>query len=79
MARQGLSANEVTDALISMMARSIASNQRPDTLMQDRLPPARWNLLATHGRTIHSGQKRRWGLARADVRSTADNRRDECL
>ena len=39
-----------------MMARSTASNQRPDTLMQDRLPPARRNLLATHGRTIHSGQ-----------------------
>src|SRR5215470_9312275 len=27
-------------ALISMMARSERSNQRPDTLMQDRSPPA---------------------------------------
>ncbi len=27
--------------------------------MQDRLPPARQNPLATHGRTIHPGQKRR--------------------
>src|SRR5258705_2427955 len=53
MAPRGLSANEVAGALISMMARSTASNQRPDTLMQDRLPPARRNLLATHGRTIH--------------------------
>src|SRR5258705_7524804 len=35
------------------MARSKCSNQRPDTLMQDRSPPARRNLLATHGRTIH--------------------------
>src|SRR5258708_27110504 len=60
MARQGLSANEVTGALISMMARSIASNQRPDTLMQDRLPPARRNLLATHGRTIHRVKAPLW-------------------
>src|SRR5262249_42464670 len=29
------------------------SKQRPDTLMQDRSPPGRRNLLATHGRTIH--------------------------
>src|SRR5271169_4340836 len=34
------------------------SNQRPDTLMQDRSPPARQNPLATHGRTIHSGHSR---------------------
>ena len=34
---QGLSANEIARALISMMARgSKCSNQRPDTLMQDR-------------------------------------------
>src|SRR5258708_4118493 len=45
-----------------MMARSTTrSNQRPDTLMQDRLPPARQNPLATHGRTIHPGQSRRFG------------------
>src|SRR3954453_2719046 len=56
MAPRGLSANEIARALISMMARSTASNQRPDTLMQDRLPPALRNLLATHGRTIHPGQ-----------------------
>jgi hypothetical protein len=53
MAPRCLSANEIARALISMMARSTASNQRPDTLMQDRLPPALRNLLATHGRTIH--------------------------
>jgi len=35
---RGLSANEIAGALISMMARSTASNKRPDTLMQDRLP-----------------------------------------
>jgi hypothetical protein len=41
------------------MARSTTrSNQRPDTLMQDRSPPARRNLLATHGRTIHEGHSR---------------------
>ena len=34
---RGLSANEIARALISMMARgSKYSNQRPDTLMQDR-------------------------------------------
>jgi hypothetical protein len=36
-ARGGLSANEIACALISMMARSTCSNQRPDTLMQDRI------------------------------------------
>src|SRR6202162_3293609 len=45
MARRGLSVNEVARALISMMARSKCSNQRPDTLMQDRSPPARRNHL----------------------------------
>ena len=54
MALRGLSANELARALISMMARSTTrSNQRPDTLMQDRSPPVRRNPLATHGRTIH--------------------------
>ena len=39
-----------------MMARSTArSNQRPDTLMQDRKPTDRRKSLATHGRTIHCG------------------------
>ena len=41
-----------------MMARSAkGSKQRPDTLMQDRTSPTRRSLLATHGRTIHLGQK----------------------
>src|SRR6266849_4400219 len=54
MAQWGLSANEVARALISMVARSTTrSNQRPDTLMQDRSPPLRRKPLATHGRTIH--------------------------
>src|SRR5882762_11685923 len=43
--RRGLSGNENARALISMMARSKCSNQRPDTLMQDRSPPARRNHL----------------------------------
>src|SRR6476646_4335990 len=42
---RGLSANENARALISMMVRSKCSNQRPDTLMQDRSPPARRNHL----------------------------------
>jgi hypothetical protein len=36
----------------------VLQSKRPDTLMQDRLLPARRNPLATHGRTIHVGQKR---------------------
>src|SRR5262249_55866023 len=40
MAHCGLSANETARALISIMARSTkGSNQRPDTLMQDRTSP----------------------------------------
>ena len=31
--------------------------------MQDRSPPTRQNLLATHGRTIHLGQKATCALA----------------
>ena len=60
MAGRGLSANKIACALISMMARSAKrSNQRPDTLMQDRSPPARQRLLQrTAGpyiRVIHDG------------------------
>ena len=36
-ARRDLSGNKIACALISMMARSTCSNQRPDTLMQDRI------------------------------------------
>src|SRR5215831_10808250 len=54
---RGLTANENVCALISMVARSTArSNQRPDTLMQDRKLTARRKPLATHGRTIHLGR-----------------------
>src|ERR1700730_9027848 len=43
-----------------MMARSTTrSNRKPDTLMQDRTSAGSTNPLATHGRTIHVGQKRR--------------------
>jgi hypothetical protein len=46
LAVRGLSANQIACALISMMARSTKrSNQRPDTLMQDRMPPDRRTLL----------------------------------
>ena len=37
-----------------MMARSKSSNQRPDTLTQDRLPPDRRKPLATRGRTMRT-------------------------
>jgi hypothetical protein len=52
-ARRGLSANEIACALISMMARSTCSNQRPNTLTQDRISQRRPKPLAPHGRTIH--------------------------
>jgi len=46
MARRGLTANEIARALISMMALSTtSSNQRPDTLMQDRYRQLDENLL----------------------------------
>ena len=34
---RGLPSNQIACALISMMAGSTGSNQRPDTLMQDRI------------------------------------------
>jgi len=37
----------------------MSSNQRPDTLTQDRITNRR-NLLAPHGRTIHMGHSRRF-------------------
>ena len=37
-ALRGMAANEVGRARISMMVRSLSSNSRPDTLMQDRKP-----------------------------------------
>ena len=40
--------------MATMMARSTTrSNQRPDTLMQDRKADRSMKPLATHGRTIH--------------------------
>ena len=57
-ARRGLSANEIACALISMMARSTCSNQRPNTLTQDRISQRPPKPLAPHGRTIHLGHSR---------------------
>jgi hypothetical protein len=53
----------------SVLAKSLARvtrkglapfNKGPDTLMQDRSPPARQSSLATHGLIIHLGHKRTW-------------------
>jgi hypothetical protein len=41
-----------------------SSNQRPDTLMQDRICPDRRKPLATHGRTIQMGHNRRSRIPR---------------
>src|SRR6516165_6604315 len=51
------------------------SNQRPDTLMQDRSPPTRQGSLATHGRTIH-WVKSVTSAAPADVRFATES--DRC-
>ena len=42
---RGLPANQIACALMSMRARSTCSNQRPDTLMQDRIARIDENLL----------------------------------
>ena len=38
-----------------VQAASANAQKRPDTLIQDRIPPDRRTPLATHGRTIHRG------------------------
>jgi hypothetical protein len=38
IALRGIAANQVGRARISMIARSMSSNTRPDTLVQDRTP-----------------------------------------
>ena len=72
-----LSANEIACALISMMARSNAPNQRPNTLMQDRSPPTRQGFLATYGRTIH-WVKSATSAALADVRFAPARSTGQC-
>lgn len=52
MTMTGLSANEIGCVLIPMMARSISSNQRPNTLTHDQHHHLKMHL-ATHGRSIH--------------------------
>src|SRR6266516_7360041 len=50
IALRGMAANEVGRARISMMVRSMSSNTRPDTLVQDRtLQPHRFLLQRTAG------------------------------
>src|ERR1700676_3135268 len=61
MARLGLSVNEIARALISMMARSTTLQSEAGYIDARPQPPIRRNLLATHGRTIHLGQSRRFG------------------
>ena len=58
-ARRGLSANEAACALISMMARSTCSNQRPDTLMQDRICEVDETSCNARPDHTHSGQNRK--------------------
>jgi hypothetical protein len=56
---EACSLNEDAGALISTMAPStIRSNQRPDTLMQDRKPAKLTKRLTTQ--TIHMGHSRRF-------------------
>src|SRR5438132_646140 len=51
IALRGMAANELGRARISMMVRSISSNTRPDTLVQDRTLQLGFSL-ATHGGSI---------------------------
>src|SRR6516162_6515093 len=67
---RGLSGNENASALISMMARSTTrSNQRPDTLMQDRNAPRSMKFSCnarpdhTFGSNPHSARRRTWSAA----------------
>src|SRR4029453_9432301 len=57
-----------------MMARSIkGSSQRPDTLMQDRTSSQLdESSLATRGRTIHRGQRRKANVFRFAPERTSD-------
>jgi hypothetical protein len=43
------------------------SNQKAGYIDADRLPPARQNPLATHGRTVHRGQKAELTIGKNDV------------
>src|SRR4029079_5036653 len=52
---RGLSANEITGALIPIMARSEMLQPKAGYIDARPLPPTRRNSLATHGRTIHVG------------------------
>ena len=55
-ALRGMAVNEVGRARISMMVRSMSSNSRPDTLVQDRTPqPHRFLLQRTAGPYMGSG------------------------
>src|SRR2546422_9192780 len=60
IALRGMAANELGRARISMMVRSISSNTRPDTLVQDRTLQLTFSL-ATHGGSIH------WVISRHDA------------
>ena len=73
-----MAGNELGCARISMIARSISSNTRLDTLVRDhRLPVSQFSL-ATHGGSIHWGQalsdfprlrRRHHSRARASLRN----------
>ena len=65
-ALRGMAVNEVGRARISMMVRSMSSNSRPDTLVQDRTPqPHRFLLQRTAGPYI--GVKRFQTIRRCSV------------
>jgi hypothetical protein len=71
LAHRGLSANEIAGALISMMARSTTLQFKVGYIDARPSPKARRNLLATHGRTIHSGQNQTDKI-RGDIRNVAE-------
>jgi len=71
IALRGMVANEIGCARISMMARSMSSKERPDTLVQDHTPALPFSL-ATHGGSIHIGatsdiDRHRRGMGRSSM------------
>src|SRR4029453_622845 len=80
-ARRGLSANEIACALISMMARSTCSNQRPNTLTQHRISQRRpkASCTARPDHTFGSNSDLGRGRAKSALPCTADIARGPAL
>src|SRR3974377_799554 len=77
LAHSRRSANQIACALISMMAGSTCSNQRPDTLMQDRITRiAKTSCTArpdhTNGSIVRITVAQHWQLVLLDERTLTE-------